>query len=490
MDSLLSFYPAVSKVCEKLSWQELKNVSVVSKSWWAVTHDIIVNRVTLELSSVPKEHIAHLKRNYKKIFRRTDEAGALQIPSSATDVELEVSLHKNNFRELYDLKKMKHLGLVLREGAPHSTPQPLNQGLESLKIELWSEEILPWIKNLLEANKESLRKLHVTWLAVGDIFYLENIIFPNLNSFSFSTSYPDILKAETFEKFFKHHSKLQEITLYQVPEHFTDLLLRNCTNTKKINIKFDCVTSERASDLVKISSLESLVLHNTIRSLDLMNMKSSNLQSLKTRFKGLFSEENFEIFLKSNQKLRSLNLLLFDSHGRQNIQLSAITRHIPEIYELHLRNLNLQRLEGVQTFAKLQHLSLDSSNINHILLSLRAPSLRSFKFYGTDISERGIKALIENSPMVEDLLISSSSKLDDFCTKLIVENLVYLKYLDISSCENITNLSLELILVKSMIITTRCEYSSLRTDSELRNLANANGFDLEIGKLFYCCFFF
>ncbi|KAL5278201.1 hypothetical protein ACFFRR_003075 [Megaselia abdita] len=481
MDTLLGFYPAVSIICEKLDFQELKHISVLSKAWLDITNDIFVNRSRINISKIPEQCLSHLKRNYKKVrvSSFTLELKPLNIPSSAVDVYLKAPLSEVTFHELQSLKKLRHLKI---DDAVLSHPSTvlLNNSLESLDMVIWNDNSVSLLKNLLHGNKYSLQALKIHEFGIHDFNYLKTTILPNLKMFLYTLSNDVQEKCQSLETFFENHTNLEEIVLKNIhmSDAFFKTFVKNSKNTRKLCIRNSSAENIEISEFEKMTNLEMLEFINFHFDLNkFCRIKITNLQSLHIeQLNEYISNEELEIFLKNHTKLTSLSMICYFS---EKFKFSFFAKYLPRIHKLELSNIKLS-LKNIETFQNLQILSLENCLLdNALLLHLNAPRLRSVVITDSFVSESGIKVLTERSPMIEKLNLKEGLNINDLCTKFIVENLIYLKYLDISSCKQITILSLELVLTKSRIIKTTCQYSSIRTEIHLKDLSESNGFELK-----------
>lgn len=134
MDSLLTLDPSIINICGRLSFQELKSLSLVSDGWREVTDSFVISRAILNIN---KPCGIEFYRRYKRVkVCEVDLKDVIScIPDSIEVLELKDS--GINFMQLKKFKNLKSL-TVDHASLPKQTPIPtdLVLGLQSLNIKV------------------------------------------------------------------------------------------------------------------------------------------------------------------------------------------------------------------------------------------------------------------------------------------------------------------------------------------------------------------
>lgn len=311
MDVLLSFYPTVSALCEKLTVEELKNVSVLSEAWWEITSQMVVNRTMLTISRGHEEEAKRLKRNYQFLKIQWSEKEMkhkkIFIPRSCVHIEFYDILYDKDIEELLSLKHLKHLKINRADVCSKYTMEQLKLGLKSFKMGTGNT----FLQNLLTANNETLEEVYIKFKTKNN--FLKNQGFRNLRCLKFALTEEN---ATDLEEFLMSHAHLEllKLNVHTHSVNFLSFLEMNSSRTRKLCIK-------------------SFLLKN-----DFFHLNFSNLHSLNLDFSQIISNDKLELFLKNHPNLKILKLYFEE---KQSIQFDIFEKQSPKVSMLHLGNFRL-----------------------------------------------------------------------------------------------------------------------------------------------------
>lgn len=454
MDSLLPFYPVIVSLCEKLSFQELKSLSLTSKGWWEATDSFMIKRALLNMN---KPCGIEFFRKYKfvRISKVDLKDVIVRIPDSTEEINLETS-GIDSFKQFLKFKRLKNL-TVDNFSLPQVTPTPteLTLGLQSLRANA-TEKSVSLLQTLIGANSsmESLSLEFSTYnygLYKKDFkVFIKNIHLPKLLTFSITGFYFDF-KDELIE-FFEKHKDLKDCSLngLEVNTQVVKSLRRNCRNLERLSLE-TCVglepTQNTSNELKLMTKLKHLDLSYTSFTVaDLEKLHSRQLQTFKMAFIWVTTPQAKSI-LQSMRYLRVLDISQCQGDLDSSI-LPYIAETMPQLVDLTLRELELCcNGSNKQSYAKFERLEkLEMSCSESTFCSLRAPRLRIFTSNNSDIGSNGIRLIVDSSPLLEELTLNNYEIVESDM-EYIATNLHHLRRLQ---CE-INKQGLKVLLTKTCI---------------------------------------
>lgn len=460
MDSLLRFYPAIVSLCDKLSFQELMSLSLVSKEWLDATDLFVVKRA---LFVFLKEHgIAFPRRKYKfvKISEVDLELVIDTVPDSAEDIELETS-RISNFTQFLKFKKLKSLtvdGFSLPQEAPTVTELALS--LKSLKI-IGTEDGLSLFKELIGANS-SIESLS---LDGGCTFYEEfedfirNINLPNLMSVSI-TNLDHYFKDMLIDFFCKHKNiRCCSLDKSEINAEVVRALGKNCKNLERLSLRSCYFLEERevtSNELNLMSKLKHLDLSYTSFTAEaLEKLHSRQLQTFKMAHIQVNPTQARSI-LKTMKYIKVLDISQWGKNLDSSI-LPYIAGIMPNLVDLTIQELvllpgcndalNDVNKRSCSKFDKLEKLKMSYIiSADELIRLISAPKLRVFTSHHCDIGREGLRNIVNWGLLLEELTLKGY-KMDELDMAYIATNSRSLRRLE---CK-IDEPGLKILLTKTWI---------------------------------------
>lgn len=458
MDSLLSYYPTIVSLCEKLSFQELKSLSLASKGWYEASNSFIVNRTIIKFEE-EKDGEIEFDRKYKHVKVRTIDYNDVhdKLSDSLETLELVCSAIEN-FSKFKKFKKLKTLSLnhsyILEEDFG---PTDLVLGLDALKV-YTEEQDLNTFQLLIRANG-SIRSLSLEFTSYDeDLFegefndFLRNIHLPKLQELSITTT--ELNLRSGLKDFFPNHKDLK-VCLFNdvnIKDETVTVLRTNCTKLEKVGLKrcvdLSGVTLNELKLMSRLKHLDLAYTNFTVK--DLENFNPRQLESFRIRFAGVASVGGLDSMqtqsiLLSMSNLKVLNLSGLQSYNGDSVLdcriLPFIAEQMPNLMDLNLRdNFAIcdekeeieKYLKSDLKFAKLEKLDLASIKLTDQLLCLiNAPKLRVLLMDSSIIESKGVKHVVDKSPLIENLSVCESDNLVDSDVTYITKHLPLLRKLDL-----------------------------------------------------------
>lgn len=457
MDSLLSYYPTIVSLCDKLSFQELKSLSLVSKGWYEATNLFIVRRTVIKFHKCHPCEI-EFSRNYNDVIIYNSDLNDVDEKLPENLVALEISFCRiDDFKPLHKLKKLKSLAIHFPQLFEPSSIMDLVLGLQSLEVST-SETDLSIYQELIRANG-SIRSLTLCFTTVDEDLYegefndfLRNIHLPKLEHVSlYSCSYLNL--SDGLKDFCQNHSDLKvcSLTNLKILDDTITILQKNCKKLEQIKL-------EKCLELTGVT-LKVLKLMKELKHLDLArtsfpvkDLERFNPRQLET-FTFCFAETAridgfFTVHLKS--MLQSMyNMRVLDLSGLKSDYgvaldfkiLPFIAEQMPSLVDLNLKQIS-DVCHGIGDFKEdLMFKNLEKLNISYtkltdqLLCLITAPKLRILHMDYSYIESRGVLHIVNKSPLIEQLFLPSSCNIGDEDVIYIAGNLSHLRKLDVVFCQ-------------------------------------------------------
>lgn len=460
MDTLLRFYPTIVSLCEKLSFQELKSLSRVSKGWWELTSSFVVNRTVIEFNAYDKPCEIEFLRKYKHVKINNIALSAVldKLPDSLETLKLFFSqIQVQDFRHIQRFKKFKSLSINYPEflifNEDSLNPVDLMLGLQSLEVCLYEDDLSVYQK-LIHANG-SIRSLSLYFTtsdedtsegAFND--FLRSIRLPNLLEFAIEARNIDL--ADGLRVFIQNHKDLTvcSLTNLEIKDDVISNLRRTCEKLEKVSLE-GCLelTGVSLKELKRMKALKHLDLSETsFAGYDLEKFRPRQLESFKICYsedaaiEGLTSVQ-FQSMISLMRNIRVLNLSELQTDSGDPVLdcsiLPLIAKQMPHLIDLNLSSLFLlwKEVAGELNFNRLEKLDLSYSDITFKLLRLvKAPKLKVLIANHADVNSKGVKHMVDNSPLLEQLHLANCKDLFETDLTYITENLSLLRILDCKGC--------------------------------------------------------
>lgn len=457
MDSLLNFYPTIVSLFDKLSFQELKSLSLVSKGWYEATNYFIARRTVIKWE---KYHPCEIEftRHYNDVkvcsigFNDVVE----KLPKNL--VALDTSLCRiEDFKPLQKFKKLKSLAMHFVNFAEPSSLMDLVLGLESLEVTTRETELSIY-QQLIRANG-SIRNLSLCFSTDYEDLYegefndfLRNIHLPNLQQISLYTC-GNLNIGACLKEFFQNHSGLKACSLinFKISDDTIKVLRKSCDNLEQVKL-YKCpeLTGATLNELKLMTGLKHLHLGST--NLPVKDLEKFNPRELET-FKLCFSETapidglltvHIKSIFQSMRNMRVLDLSgLKSDYGNVALDfniLPFIAEQMPNLVDLNLNQLS-DVCHGIGDFKEdlkfkhLEKLDLSYTDLTDQLLCLiNAPKLKILHMNYSYIDITGLHHITKKSPLIEQLFLQSSYRLGDEHVIYIADNLPYLRKLNVEFC--------------------------------------------------------
>ncbi|KAL5276520.1 hypothetical protein ACFFRR_002004 [Megaselia abdita] len=448
--------PFVFQLFELLPLSTIKDLSLLSKSWFDFTNSTISKNCVFISDEFREKEMSRLYKNFE-IISCNDEnfqkftKNLFQI-TSQTETPVK-RLIINNLKiinckidqQFFEIFSKINVEKVVFENCKFSDfieSEILCMNIRTItfKKDSYSNQDLKNIKNIIKQNSNSLQNIeikdtHSNYVKIGQEF-LDSMNIPNLIELKLNIK--DLnCSSESIETFLKSHTNLESLTLKNMNLDLS--FLRHCKNLKSLSI-MEGQSYLNDNSAFNFDNIEHLGMDFTNIILDISKSKLlQNLKSFKSSLYGDFSEDILLNILSKMPNLVKLNLS-FISDGCFSDVFSIISKKCLNLKDLSLWifpdtavEYSLPIYNDPIVFPNLETLSLvtlDEVDLGKV----QFPMLKKLSIRSEDNSKfvEIIKSWIFNCKNIEDLSLNHNKitfEADFF--QFIVESFPFLKSLSL-----------------------------------------------------------
>lgn len=447
MERLLSFGPILKNLSEHLDDYDLKSLSEVSKEFWKATEEIISDRFQFK----PKGFCNFL-RNYKHVTITADESLFPKISKDVESLCFENFMYERKQPDLSFLYKLEKLEKLVFSHTYIPEDCGCIRGLKYFHASVYYGDVEAF-KEIIRGNPE-IETLNINFQQrTYDYEPYNNILkvihVPKLKYFRyFSLS---ITCNDGLSEFFRNHPNLEKCTILgpRVTDDVLTALCESSSNLESFELNL-CkkLTSSIFDDLKSLNNLKHLKMNAMYASFE--NVTKMNLENLRSfRYSSCWFEEQMNPeqivnILPSSRHLKFLDLTNIQRCKKYPLSpyllMKLLSKKYPNLRELHLdwifdENDDSGNYDEIIEFLEMEQLDLSRTLLSDSFLAfIRLPKLTTILMEESKITIKGIDHLLENSPFVKEIHLSTSPELQFETVEYLIENSKFLRRLEIFEC--------------------------------------------------------
>lgn len=458
LNNPINYDHIVSRISEKISFKDMKNLSLVSKGWLVGTSSFFEeNYFNIFLGNVEKLAALETSRTRYKNFKINVDYYSFNkvlefltqwincvrsVNAERRDFVIEeiylkqVTLNNRSFELLNEFEKLN--SLALDECSFKKINSDLNLNITKLFIQFYCNDMKPEIFSKIVSKTLKSLTFHTRDL----VQYYETLtdanIFMNLNELITRNT---AIEDEVLKKICLNNQFLNKISFsryFKTPQ--VEMLAEKCPNLEYI--KFSDYNGINGTVMSTLKNLKEVDLK--IHKEDTVNWMSETelpqVSSLQL-YHGIYNFFDDNLVFKMFTNIKNLTNLYIDFGSlRSSTILSTISKTLKNLKFLQFYGFTIYDDEvipeealNIQPLRSLEDLHLLASKVPESLLCrIRAPVLKDFSIFGK-ITNAALLHFAESSPLIESIYASIALNVSDDCIREIVHNLKNLKKFTLNS---------------------------------------------------------
>lgn len=455
----LNYDHIVLKISQQISFEDMKNLSLVSKGWLQATSSFFEDQyLNLFLENVEKLAVFQTARTRYKNFKITVDYSSFnrvleyliqflkciqcQVKTERRDFMIDeiylkqVTLNEKSFSLLNQLERLN--SFRIEECSFKKINSELNLDLKKLVIQFYCNNMKPEILRKIVSSTLRSLTFHTRDVMQYSEILTDPNVFVDLNEL---VSRNTCIDDETLEKIGQNNRLLKKVSFskyFKVPQ--IQVLSQHCPNLEYIKFSDYNGINESVMNTLKNMKLVDLKIHkeetvNWMSETELFQVSSLQL------YHGIYNFFDHSKISKMFQNIKYLTDLYIDfGTVRSPLIFSTISKTLKNLKFLQFYGFCIYDDEvipeealDISPFMNLEDLNLVASKVpEQLLCRIRAPVLKDFTIFGK-ITNTALLHFSTNSTLIESIYASIALNVTDEAIRQIVHSLKNLEKITLNS---------------------------------------------------------